>query len=82
MAADMSEIRQRAKQHEEEIASVQWFTPSELAARWHVALSTVHAIPIAQLEYKEFGQGEKLKRRRYRAEWVEAYEAITPRSVA
>jgi hypothetical protein len=78
----LDEIRASAKQHEEEIVSVQWFTPSDLAARWKVSLTTVHGIPVDQLQYKEFGQGEKLKRRRYRAEWVEAYEAITPRSVA
>ncbi len=78
----MAELRAKAAAHNEEIDSVRWFTPSELAARWRIALSTVHGIPLTELRYKEFGQGEHLKRRRYRSDWVAAYEDATGRSAA
>lgn len=79
MPATMAELRARAHAHEEELVSVQWFTPADLATRWRIALSTVHDIPITELRYKAFGNGAKLKRRRYRQDWVDAYEAQSGR---
>jgi len=76
--ATLAEIRSRAKQHEEAILSLGWFTPAELKDRWRFkSLSSIYAIPIEQLRYKEFGTGAK-KRRRYREDWVIAYEEATP----
>lgn len=71
---DLAQVRDRARAHNEEIASVTWLTPSDLAARWRLAISTIHEIPSGKLHFKEFGAGEQKKRRRYRLEWVEAYE--------
>lgn len=67
-------IRDRAQEHEDELESRRWWTPQKLADRWDVAVSTVTAIPFEQLRYKEFGSGKKLKRRRYKPEWVQAFE--------
>lgn len=70
----LAELRAMAAEHDEQIASVHWFTASELAARWRVSLQTIYDTPREQLRFKEFGQGEKLKRRRYRADWIADYE--------
>lgn len=75
-------IRERATRHEEEIDSVRWLTVAELAARWRISENTVRAIPVDELHYKEFGSGERKKRRRFRADWVEAYENASGRSAA
>lgn len=69
----VSEIRERAKLHEEELDSLKWFTVSQLAARWRLSESTVREIPASELRFKEFGNGQK-RRRRYKPSWVEAYE--------
>lgn len=76
MPLTLAEIRERRRQHEEEIVSVRWLTPADLAARWKISLSSIYAIPADQLEYKTFGQGVKHKRRRYREEWVLSYENL------
>jgi hypothetical protein len=80
MPRSLAEIRRRAKEHEEEIVSPTWYTPLQLAARWGIGRSSVYEIPFEQLRYKEFGQGKKLKRRRYREDWVLAYEEMSGRS--
>ena len=72
--SDLAELRARARRHEEEILSLHWFTSADLAARWQVSRSTVLAIPRDELPYKAFGAGKKLHRRRYREDWVTAYE--------
>lgn len=77
MTRTIAEIRELAKRHEEEILSVRWLTPVMLAARWSISLSTVYEIPFDQLRFKAFGQGKKFKRRRYKPEWVEAYETLS-----
>lgn len=74
----LAELRARAREHDDEIESRRWFTPAELAERWRVSETTVRAIPRAQLFYKEFGAGTKLKRRRYREDWVQTYEESQP----
>jgi hypothetical protein len=71
---DLAEIRARRLKHEEELASVRWFTPALLAARWRVSETTVRAIPRDALPYLELGTGTKLKRRRYSPEDVAAFE--------
>jgi hypothetical protein len=71
---DHATLRERREAHEASLGDPQWFTPQQLAKRWQVSHTTVRAIPIAELRYKEFGQGEKLKRRRYKLAWIEAYE--------
>lgn len=71
----MQTIRARAREHQQELESLRWFTPQRLADRWNVAVETVLLIPIERLRYKEFGAGQKLKRRRYKPEWVDAFEA-------
>ena len=77
--SDLDEIRARAAAHAEEIDALSWYKPSDLAKRWGVAVSTVHKIPIEELRYKNFGHGEQLKTRRYRSDWVEAYENASGR---
>lgn len=72
-------IRSRALEHQQELESLQWFTPQRLAARWDIAETTVREIPIEELPYKEFGTGKHRKRRRYRPADVEAFEAKTNR---
>lgn len=71
----LARIRARREQHEEEMLSVHWFTVAMLAARWHLSETTVREIDPDELHYKEFGAGEKLKRRRYHPDDVAAYEA-------
>jgi hypothetical protein len=78
----LEELRERAEEHDDELASTDWFTVADLAARWHVSQTTVRLIPADQLRYKEFGAGEKLKRRRYRGDWVAEYENASGRSDA
>lgn len=71
----LASIRSRARQHQEELESLRWFTPQRLAARWDVSATTVMDIPRDQLPYKTFGSGEKLKRRRYHPDDVAAFES-------
>jgi hypothetical protein len=74
----LAEMRARAREHDEEIASLYWFTPAELAERWRLSETTIRAIPATELRYKEFGAGAgKKMRRRYREDWVTAYEERT-----
>lgn len=75
---DLAEIRARAAEHEEEIESLRWLRASQLADRWGISETTVREIPFDELPYREFGKGQKLKRRRYRPDDVAAYEAKTP----
>jgi hypothetical protein len=77
--ADLTEIRARARKHQEELDEPKWLSISAVAARWGISDATVRTIPVDELPYKEFGQGHKLKRRRYRLADVEAYEAIDVR---
>jgi hypothetical protein len=70
----MARIRARATAHDEAIESVKWPTAAQLAARWNVSLTTVYEIPRERLPYKEFGGGQK-PRRRYRPTDVAAFEA-------
>jgi hypothetical protein len=79
-SATLAEIRAKAAQHDDEIQSVQWFTVADLAARWQLSQTTVRLIPRDELQYKEFGTGKSHRRRRYRAEWVEAYENASGRA--
>jgi hypothetical protein len=79
----LAEIRARAREHDEEIASLYWFTPAELAERWRLSETTIRAIPATELRYKEFGAGAgKKMRRRYREDWVTAYEERNGRVAA
>lgn len=71
----IARIRERRQQHEEEMLSVHWYTVAILATRWGLSQTTVREIPADELPYKEFGAGEKLKRRRYHPDDVAAYEA-------
>lgn len=81
MTSSLTEIRARARKHEEEIASVRWFKVSDLAARWGISETLVRGIPIEELRYKEFGSpGAKIHRRRYKEQWVLAYEEATDRA--
>jgi hypothetical protein len=68
-------IRERREQHEEAMLSQKWFTPAVLAARWQISETTVRDIPAAELPFKEFGAGKKLKRRRYHPDDVARFEA-------
>lgn len=75
---NLDEIRAKARAHQDEIdeaAHVGWATPQELAQRWKLSVTTVKDTPADELPYKEFGNGLKLKRRRYRWSDVYAYEA-------
>lgn len=56
-----------------------WLGVTQLAKRWHIAPTTVRAIPFQELPYKTFG---KSGRRRYREDWVKAYEESPLRQAA
>lgn len=71
---DLATIRARREAHEAELPQHEWFSPAELSARWKISATTVRETPIEELRYKEFGRGQKIKRRRYRGDWVRAYE--------
>lgn len=71
----MATIRSRAREHQQEMESLRWFTPERLAARWDLSETTVREIPREQLPYKEFGSGAQKKRRRYHPDDVAAFEA-------
>lgn len=73
----MSDIDEKREAHEASLPNARWFSVPQLAARWGISETTVRLIPITELRYKEFGAGKKVKRRRYRPEWVEAYENET-----
>ncbi len=78
MPKDLAEIRAKARAHQDEISEAAhdgWATPQQLAKRWQVSVTTVKDTPADELPYKEFGNGLKLKRRRYRWSDVEAYES-------
>jgi hypothetical protein len=75
-------LRERAAEHNDEIESVRWYTVADLARRWRISETTVRGIPLEELRYKEFGNGEHLKRRRYRSDWVDTYENASGRSAA
>jgi hypothetical protein len=79
-SATLAEIRARAAQHDDEIQSETWYTVADLAARWKLSQTTVRLIPKDELQYKEFGSGRTHRRRRYKAEWVLAYENVSGRS--
>lgn len=70
-------IRARREAHEERLPGHQWYSVVDLAKRWGISPQTVRNIPEAELRYKVFGAGAKLRRRRYRADWVLAYEEQT-----
>lgn len=70
-------IRARREAHEERLPGHSWYSVTDLAKRWGVSPQTVRLIPLDELRYKEFGNGEKLRRRRYRADWVLTYEEAT-----
>lgn len=72
-ADELAQIRARAAAHQEALDPT-WLTPQLLAARWGVSVTTVRDIPRAELPYKEFGRGLKLRRRRYSPQAVAAYE--------
>ncbi len=59
------------------VTEVVWFTTSELAARWKMSSTSVRKIPLAELRYKSFGRGKKFKHRKYREDWVVAFEEAT-----
>jgi hypothetical protein len=81
-SATLAEIRARAAEHDDDVQSVTWYTVADLAARWKLSQTTVRLIPKEELHYKEFGAGKSHRRRRYRREWVEAYEAQSGRGDA
>lgn len=75
MAPTVGELRARAAELQRELTERRLLTVRQLAVRWAVSPSTVRDIPPDQLPYLEFGQGLKLRRRRYRPEDVASYEA-------
>jgi hypothetical protein len=76
-AIALQPIRERARAHQAEInAAVVFFTPQELAVRWHCSVSTIRDIPREDLPYIVFGRGTKLKRRRYHPDHVRAYDRL------
>ena len=68
--------------HEAALGGPDWLTPLQLSKRWQLSMTTIRAIAASELPYKEFGNGTKHKRRRYRIDWVEAYESHAVSSVA
>lgn len=76
MTDRLATLRAKRDAHEAALPVSEWYTPAQLATRWHLSLSTVRQIPASVLPFKEFGGGEKLKRRRYHAADVAAYEAV------
>jgi hypothetical protein len=76
---DLTAIRARAREHQDQLDEPRWLTTAAVAARFGVSESTIRGIPADELPYKEFGNGHKLKRRRYRVADVEAYEKVDVR---
>lgn len=77
--ANLPAIRAKAREHQEELDQPRWLSLAAVAARFDVSETTIRAIPIDELPYKEFGAGLKLKRRRYRIADIETYEAVDVR---
>lgn len=77
--ADLMAIRAKARRHQEDLDEPKWLSTADLAKRWGLGESTVRAIPATELPWKEFGRGVSRRRRRYRLENVEAYEALDVR---
>jgi len=72
---DLAVLRSRAAAHQDEIdLSIRYLTPSQLAARWQVSVSTVRDIPRDDLPYTEIGRGRLHRRRRYHPGRVAEYE--------
>lgn len=76
----LDEAAARRDQHSAAIGGDGWFTVSELVARWKVSARTIARIPVSELRYLTFGEGTHKRRRRYRADWVAAYENATERA--
>jgi hypothetical protein len=74
-AARLQRIRERQAAHNERIEAEQWFTSSQLAARWNVGQTTVLMLPRERLPYTQFGLGKR-PRRRYSPAAVAAFEAV------
>ncbi len=79
MATSLQPYRERARAHQSEIdLETRFLTPQLLAKRWSISVTTVKDIPFEELPYTEFGQGLKLKRRRYHPDAVLLYEGRNP----
>ena len=70
--ADLTTIRDQAREHTRQLAAVNFATVQILAARWGVDEDTVRAIPREELPYLAFG---KSNRRRYDPADVARYES-------
>ncbi len=79
MTPTPEQLKARREAHEASLPNTRMLSPQQLAARWGISVTSVKSIPETELRYKEFGQGKTLKRRRYREDWVQAYEEATGR---
>lgn len=69
----LNRIRERQAEHNAQVEAGTWFTTAQLAARWHVSVTTVLMIPTSALPYRPFGVGKR-PRRRYSPAAVSAFE--------
>jgi hypothetical protein len=73
--ADLATIRQRAREHQEEIdLTTRFLSPKTLAERWGMSATTVLAIPADELPYTPIGRGRLKQHRRYAPVDVASYE--------
>lgn len=75
-ATERIALREKAREHQASLDERRlYFSPQQLATRWGVGVTTVKSIARDRLPFKEFGNGAKLKRRRYHRDDVLAFEA-------
>jgi hypothetical protein len=75
MTADLAAIRQRAREHQEEIdLAVRFLSPKTVAERWDMSVTAVLAIPREDLPYTVINAGKVKHHRRYDPRDVVAYE--------
>jgi hypothetical protein len=77
MTADLAVIRQRAREHQEEIdLAVRFLSPKALAERWDVSVTAVLSIPSDELPFTVINAGKVKHHRRYSPDAVLAYERL------
>jgi hypothetical protein len=75
VTSDLAVIRQRAREHQEEIdLAVRFISPKALAERWDVSVTAVMRIPPDELPFTVINAGKVKHHRRYDPADVVAYE--------
>jgi hypothetical protein len=73
--SDLATIRQRAREHQEEIdLAVRFLSPKAVAERWGVSVTAVLRIPRDELPFTVINAGKVKHHRRYAPADIVAYE--------